>query len=200
MTDRIPPGRRRTHRAVSSTVVAAATVGVTGLTLSWAVGVAAPSTGTAESAASRVSREIAADQAAITRLRRSITGTDRQLAEFGADGTTAPAASGSPGPSAPGAPGAPALAAAPGSAPVGTTNSAVGAATSSGGPVGAHSTVSAGAGSAPAPAATVPAPAAPAPTAPVATAPPPTAPPATSPPAPAPPPVTATTGASGAKV
>ncbi len=82
MTDRTASTRRagRRHRVVSSAVVAAATVGVTGFTLSWAVGTTAPSTGSAAGSTTLVARQVAADEAAITRLRRSIAVTDQQLA------------------------------------------------------------------------------------------------------------------------
>ena len=99
MTERAARSRRsRGHRTVTSTV-AAATVGVTGLTLSWAAGAAPSSTGPNAVAAALVSRQIAADQAAIDRLRQSILATQRQLAVAGSStatpGTAGAAATGS---------------------------------------------------------------------------------------------------------
>ena len=86
-------GRRRPN-VVASTVVAVATVGVTGVTLSWAMGTTLPSNGAAIASAAQVSSQIAADQAAIVRLRQSISSTGSQLAGIGTVDTSAPAAPG----------------------------------------------------------------------------------------------------------
>lgn len=197
-----PRPRRRHKSVVSSSVVAAATAGVTGITLAWAVG-STPTPDTSAGAAAKVSSQIAADKAAMDQLRKSIADTRGQLSALG--GVNIPA-----GPAgAPGTAGTTAVTGAPAAAgsPASTTGTAAsgsvaysgstgatgssGAAAASGGSSGGAPAAggSSGGGGAPAPAPTSPAP----------TSPPPTAPPATSPPTTTPaPPVTTKTRASGA--
>lgn len=213
MANSIPrsgPQRKR-KGVVSSSVVAAATAGVTGITLAWAIGTSPTPDGSA-GAAAKVSSQIAADRAAMTQLQQSIADTRRQLSALG--GVNIPASTKDGKPVAPGPPGTAAVAGAPGT--TGTLNSSGGGATSgavaysgtsgttgsnagsagatSGIPAGASSSGSTGAisggssGGGPAPSPT-PAPT-PSPTSPPATSPPPTKPP--------PPPVTTTTRASAA--
>ena len=102
--------RRKKRSVVSSTVVAAATVGVTGVTMAWAVS-STPSSGSAAGAAAQVTGQIAADQAALTRLRQSIADTRDQLTGLGAGGSASTVSAG--GPSAPGIPGTPTAATVP---------------------------------------------------------------------------------------
>jgi len=206
-------GTRKRRSVVSSSVAAAATVGVTGLTMAWAVGSTPPS-GAAASAA-QVSSQIAADKSAMAEIRQSIAVTKGQLAALG---IVVPTASANPGdPAAPGTPATPgvtvpggangAIAGKNGSVVVPAGGAAAGSvaartpgaaavSSSSGSPAPSSNSASGGA-PAPAPVATSPAPG---PTAPPATSPPATAPPVTSPPATTPPPpVTTTTGASAAQ-
>ena len=205
MTDR-PHGPRspqRRKRVVSSTVAAAATLGVTGLTLTWAVRTSAPTSASFDTGVgAQTARQIAVDRRTISELQASIASTSRALdGGTGSSMSTAPGGatlppsgagtpgSGTAGASAPGSPGTTGVAGSGGAvatggptATPGGVHAGTGAAAVAVGSTGSVATTSGGT-SAPAPAA---------PAAPPVTSPPPVV---TSPP----PTVAATTGASPAK-
>jgi len=193
----------------SSSVVAAATAGVTGVTLAWAVS-STPTPNASAGTSAQVSSQIKADKAAMTQLQQTIAATRDQLSALG--GVTIPVAGATGASTAqPTAPGTAAVPGATGSAPPpsagGGTTGSVGYSGTSGATgtgAAAPATVSAAPGGIASSAGTpvtggsgTPAPAPVA--APPVAAPPVTSPPATSPPVTSPPPpVTVTTRASGA--
>lgn len=190
---RRPPVKRK--GSVSSAVVAAATVGVTGLSLSWALRTSTPvSASTVVSSKAEQARQMAADEAAIAQLRTSISATKQQIAALNTPvGTTTVT-------SVPGAPAGTQVTPSGGQYG-GSTSSGTGTSQGPGSaPVQSQSAGAApAAASAPAPVSSAPAPTAAAPPPVAAPAPPPVAAAPPPPPVAAPPPVKATTGASPAK-
>ncbi len=197
MTDGRPPvsSRRRRKNAVSSAVVAAATVSVTGLTLTWAVRTSEPATASFNTGAgAQTNRQIAADQKTIAQLQASIDATNQALGGL----------SGSPSATLPGATATTPGSTVPGQSPSSvapTAGSGAGSVASSSPAAATHGAVTTSGSAAPGGVAPTPSPS-PSGTAAPAAQPAPAAPPVTSPPpvvTTPPPTVVATTGASPAK-